>query len=83
MENLFPLISVNGTAKHGCHAGIPGTGPHGTVCSQCTLLSPQGARFVCAQYKTLTGRVGKSISPGTASCRYFEQRRRFNATQEG
>jgi hypothetical protein len=29
-------------------------------------------------FQVLTGRKGKHISAGTASCRYFEQRRRFN-----
>lgn len=81
MENTHPLTSVNSVARHGCYAAIPGTGPHGTVCSGCNRLEPQGSRFLCGHFRTLTGRTGKAISPGSASCRYFTERPAFNATK--
>jgi hypothetical protein len=77
MENLFPLLNSGGTAKLGCHAAIPGTGPSGQICARCSLLTADGSRFVCDKYRTLTGRKGKPISPNSAACRYFEQRRAF------
>jgi hypothetical protein len=82
MNNNTPLLNVGGKAQLGSFAALPGTGPTGEVCSRCSLLTPEGSRFVCAKYRALTGRKGKPISPGSACCRYFEQRKRFNAAPE-
>jgi hypothetical protein len=77
MENLFPLLNSSSTAKLGCFAGIPGTGPKGSICAGCSLLEPAGSKFVCDKYQQLTGRKGKPISPNSSACRYFSQRRSF------
>jgi hypothetical protein len=81
MNNTAPLFNSGSTVKLGNHAGIPGTGPTGTVCSGCGHLEADGSRFRCTYFQVLTGRKGKHISPGAASCRYFEQRRAFNSSK--
>jgi hypothetical protein len=81
MNNTYPLLNVGGKAQLGNFAALPGTGPAGSVCSGCSLLTPDGSRFVCGKYRVLTGRKGKPISPGSAACRYFQQRPAFNATK--
>ena len=50
------------------------------VCSKCTLLLPDGSRFVCGKYAEMMGRKGRAISPGSPACRYFIQRPPFNPT---
>jgi hypothetical protein len=80
MNNNAPLLDVGGKVAMGNYAGIPGTGPAGTVCSGCGRLEPDRSRFRCGHFQVLTGRKGKHISPAAASCRYFEQRRAFNQT---
>jgi len=80
MINTAPLLDTDRKVQHGNYAGIPGTGPSGTVCSKCSLLEPAGSKFVCAKFQAITGRKGKPVSPGAASCRYFTARRAFNST---
>ena len=82
MNNTAPLLDTDRKVQHGNYAGIPGTGPAGTVCSGCGRLEPDGSRFRCGHFKVLTGRNGKPISSAAASCRYFEQRKRLNALPE-
>ena len=74
MKNRHPLPATGHAARPGCYAALPGTGPAGARCSGCVLLVPEGSKFVCAQYRRLTGRKGKPISPDTDACRYFERR---------
>jgi hypothetical protein len=81
MLNDMPLLNVGGKAQLGNFAALPGSGPAGSVCSGCSLLTPDGSRFVCGKYKTLTGRKGKPISSGAAACRYFAPRPAFNSTK--
>ena len=80
MINTAPLLNVGGKAQLGCHAALPGTGPTGAVCSGCSLLTPDGSRFVCGKYRSLTGRKGKPISPASSACRYYDHRRAFNVS---
>jgi hypothetical protein len=79
MENNFSLLNVGGKARMGCYAAFPGTGPQGARCSGCAHQSPDGSRFVCGKYKTLTGRKGSPIDLGSPACRYFAARPAFNA----
>lgn len=81
MNNTTPLLNSGSTVKLGNFAGIPGSGPTGTVCSGCSRLEADGSRFRCGHFQVLTGRKGKHISPAAASCRYFEQRPAFNSTK--
>jgi hypothetical protein len=78
MINSTPLLNTGGKNQMGCHAHLPGSGPAAEICSRCALLVPEGSKFVCSQYRVLTGRTGKPISPNSAACRYFEKRRSFN-----
>lgn len=77
MLNNFPLLNSDKVTKLGNYAGIPSTGPHGTVCSGCSFLQPEGSRFVCFKFSEITRRKGKPISPGSASCRYYSARPTF------
>jgi hypothetical protein len=79
MENKHPLLETGRTARLGCYAALPGSGPAGAICSRCALLEPDGSRFVCRKYHILTGRKGKPIVPDTAACRYFEPQNTFAA----
>jgi hypothetical protein len=60
---------------------FPAPGRVGEICSRCSLLEPDGSRFVCSKYKALTGRRGKPISPNSSACKYFSARKPFNATK--
>ena len=79
MENTYPLLNVGCKARMGCYAAFPGTGPRGARCSGCAYQSPAGSRLVCGKYKTLTGRKGAPIDPGSPACRYFAARPAFAA----
>jgi hypothetical protein len=82
MENTTPILDVNRKASLGNYAALPGSGPLGATCSHCALLDPIGSRFTCRQFKALTGRAGKPISPASPACRYFSQRPAFNSAKE-
>jgi hypothetical protein len=82
MENNTPLLSSDRKAALGCFASFPGSGPAGEICSRCSLLTPEGSRFVCDKYRQLTGRKPKPISPNSSACRYFIARPAFNAPRE-
>lgn len=79
MLNNYPLLDTEKTARLGCYASFPGSGPSAATCSGCAFQSPDKAKFVCDKYQALTGRKGKPISPATAACRYFTARRTFAA----
>ena len=83
MNNNYPLLNVGAKARLGNFAALPGTGPKGAVCSGCARLTPDGSKFVCEKYRTLTGRKGRAISPGSSACRYYDHRRVFNSAHEG
>ena len=78
MLNDFPLLSADRKNAIGCYAAMPGSGPAGEACSRCQGLVADGSRFYCSRYTQMMRRQGKPISPGSAACRHFEQRRRFN-----
>jgi hypothetical protein len=78
MINNMPLLENDRKPQLGCYAHLPGSGPAGEICSRCSFLTPQGSRFVCFKYRTMTGRVPKPISPNSSACKYFTARRRFN-----
>jgi hypothetical protein len=77
MKNDSPLLSAVNKISLSNYAGIPGTGPVDAVCSGCTFLEADGSRFLCAKYRTMTGRKGQHIRSDTPACRYFQQRRTF------
>lgn len=81
MDNTAPLLNCDRKVQLGNYAGIPGTGPASTVCSGCSRLEADGSRFRCGHFQVLTGRKGKPISPGSASCRYFTARLAFNSSK--
>ncbi len=80
MINNLPLLSADKKNAIGCYAAMPGGGPTGEVCSRCQGLVADGSKFYCSRYTQMMRRQGKPISPGSAACRYFEARRRFNQT---
>ena len=80
-NNTLSLQSSGATAKFECHAHFPGSGPIGEICARCSLLVPDGSRFVCDKYRQMVGRKGKPISPNSSACRYFSARKPFNATK--
>ena len=82
MLNDMPLLQNERRVQLGCYAHIPGSGPRGEICSRCAMLAPDGSRFVCDKYRTMTGRKGKPISPNSSACKYFVARRAFNSTRE-
>jgi len=63
--------------EHVGMAHFAGTGPAGAVCSSCEhwVTNQTGKKMVCAQYRRMTGDDKKAVPSGTASCRYFEQRK--------
>lgn len=79
MENDSPLLSADRKSQLGCFAAIPGSGPADEICSRCAMLEPVKSKFVCGKFQQLTGRRGKPISPNSAACRYFQQRKAFNS----
>jgi hypothetical protein len=78
MDNMFPATNRVRTTPIGCYAALPGTGPANEICARCSLLAPEGSRFVCGQYQAITRKKGKPISPNSPACKYFVARRRFN-----
>lgn len=79
MLNNHPILDTDKTAKLGCYASFPGSGPMGATCSGCSFQAADRAKFVCSKFQALTGRKGKPISPATSACRYFKERPPFNA----
>lgn len=75
MLNNYPMLDTDKTARLGCYASFPGSGPASATCSGCAFQSPDKAKFVCDKFQALTGRKGKPISPATSACRYFAARR--------
>lgn len=80
MNNNSPLLNPDRRATLGNYAALPGSGPSGTVCSGCSHLEPQGSRFICGKFQSITGRKGKPVISASASCRYFSARPTFNST---
>jgi|tagenome__1003787_1003787.scaffolds.fasta_scaffold17268160_1 hypothetical protein len=68
------VVDTGHTARHGCYAGIPGTGPERETCGRCRWLLREGTRRTCAKYRSLTGRNGGPIDAGSPACRYFGRR---------
>jgi hypothetical protein len=63
---------------------IPGSGPHGAICRNCSSLVTSGKKTTCGKFRTLTGRRGKPIDEHSAACRYYQHRSALNAMpQEG
>jgi hypothetical protein len=77
-DNLFPATSPVRTTPIGCYAALPGSGPANEICARCSLLAPDGNRFVCGKYQALARKKARPISPNSSACKYFEPRRRFN-----
>jgi hypothetical protein len=70
-------MGIHGTrrpVRHGCHAGIPGTGPRQDICTRCRWLLRDRARCFCTTYRSLTGRDGSPIDAGSPACRHFGRR---------
>jgi hypothetical protein len=83
MLNEMPLLSVNKTAKMGSYASFPGSGPSGMFCANCAHQTADRNKFVCGEFKRITGRKGSPICTSSPACKYFEKRRAFNQTVGG
>jgi hypothetical protein len=51
----------------------PGAVRSATSRARCSLLIPEGSRYILDKYRELTGRKGKSIMTNGPVCRYFDQ----------
>lgn len=78
---MFPATSPVRKTPIGCYAALPGTGPANEICARCSLLTPDGSRFVCGKYETITRKKARPISPNSHACKYFSARRAFNSTR--
>lgn len=78
------LHNLNGNAKHGDFAYIPGTGPAGTRCGQCIAFDQsmykvkktKGKCSRAAEMRTCTVRSLKDIESATPACKYFDAKPR-------
>ncbi len=80
---MFPrgtsnIINSNGTAKHGCFAGFPGTGPENKRCRHCDFFRTKAVKRenwgVCGKYTELMGHTGTQIRAATMACGKFVEK---------
>lgn len=74
MDNQLPIMNFGTKNQMGNYAALPGTGPACSICRHCAHLEPKGQKFVCGQFKKMTGREGGPIHTGTPACRYYQSK---------
>lgn len=72
MDNTAPLKNVGKTAKHGCYAFMPGTGPSLYRCVDCAFGETDKTKFFCGKFFMLRGFRGDPIPKHAKTCKYFE-----------
>jgi len=78
---VLPFLSGHSLMNAGDTAHAPGTGPEGQHCRDCNWLDYNKFRprpELCVRRTNMVPRLGKKqkpVDPGTAACKYFEERR--------